>query len=214
MAATTAVSLLATMAAETVAAVAVAAAVAAAETVAAVAAVAAAAAVAAVAAAGGENGNNPGTPEEIDVHHIRPRGWLIWIRYSLPVDDSKLDAAIEKIPASFEAYQGKVFRITIRDKNRDIIPDSEITAFAKTGHPAPNDSNKTIHGIQFSVPITQGNGPDNYKDQITISVEGLVPGNTVTIELTAKFEIKPGVDDIPVITATNTTYQLEPIPNN
>ena len=46
---------------------------------------------------------------------------------------------------------------------------------------------------------------DDYDDQITISVEGLVPGNTVTIELTAKFEIQDGKV---VLEGTNTSYQL------
>ena len=88
------------------------------------------------------------------------------------------------------------------DPNDD-PPSSIVTAFAKTEHGTP-----TIHGIQFNVPITSTNyvGPDDnyYDDTITISVQGLVPGENVTRSFTAKFKIENGV----VSADTNVTYQL------
>ncbi len=120
---------------------------------------------------------------------------------------------VEAIPPSFAAHQNKVLRITITGKNGNKIvdpnedpPSSVVTAFAKTEHGTP-----TIHGIQFNVPITRGNDENNdsYYDKITISVVGLVPGQVLTVTLTATFEIRPGADNMPVITATNTTYQLD-----
>ena len=127
------------------------------------------------------------------MHHIRPRGWLIWIGYLTPPEN------VENIPPSFAAHQDNVFVIKINGSKLESVLE-----FAKT------INHDGRYGVQFMVPITRDSSEmlNNYDDTITISVKGLVPGKEIEIMLIATFEIRHGMDK-PVITATNTTYQLD-----
>ena len=108
---------------------------------------------------------------------------------------------VDQIPPSFAAHQNKVFLIKI---DGEVLED--VLEFAKT------ISHDSRHGVQFMVPIpgvtdvdNYNAVKDNYEDEITISVGGLVP-EILPITFEAKFKIQDGM----VVSAdTNVTYQLD-----